>query len=188
MQRCGWVNTDPLYIAYHDNEWGVPTTDERKLFEMICLEGQQAGLSWITVLKKRNRYRQVFDNFDFNVIARYGKDDVEQRLLDAGIIRHRGKIEAIIANARAIKTMHKNGETLSKLVWSYVEYTPQINSPTTLDEIPAITPTAEKISKALKQRGFKFVGPTTCYAFMQACGLINDHTTNCFCHPAHAQI
>ncbi|BDH44151.1 DNA-3-methyladenine glycosylase I [Salmonella enterica subsp. enterica serovar Choleraesuis] len=183
MQRCGWVTADPLYIDYHDKEWGIPTTGERELFEMLCLEGQQAGLSWITVLKKRERYRHCFLNFDYDALANFGQQEVDQLVQDAGIIRHRGKIEAIISNARALLMMHERGETLSELVWSQVNNKPQINNPVELSDVPAVTPTAERLSKELKKRGFKFVGPTICYAFMQACGLVNDHLTRCICHP-----
>ena len=160
MQRCGWVSQDPLYIEYHDTEWGVAQKEGRQLFEMICLEGQQAGLSWITVLKKRQNYRQAFHQFDPVRVAAMGEDDVEQLLQNAGIIRHRGKIQAIIGNARAYLAMEA-----------------------TLAEIPTTTPASDALSKALKKRGFKFVGSTICYSFMQACGLVNDHITGCFCHP-----
>ena len=159
MQRCGWVSQDPLYIAYHDKEWGVPETDGKKLFEMICLEGQQAGLSWITVLKKRENYRH------------------------AGIIRHRGKIQAIIGNARAFLTMAQNGESFSEFVWSFVDNQPQVTRAANLSDIPTSTPASDALSKALKKRGFKFVGTTICYSFMQACGLVNDHVTSCICYP-----
>ena len=158
MQRCGWVSQDPLYIQYHDNEWGVAQRDARKLFEMICLEGQQAGLSWITVLKKRENYRQAFHQFD-------------------------GKIQAIIGNARAFLTMEESGESFTDFVWSFVDNQPQISHAATLAEIPTTTPASDALSRALKKRGFKFVGSTICYSFMQACGLVNDHVTSCFCHP-----
>ncbi len=185
MQRCGWVTQDPLYLEYHDNEWGRPQTDGKKLFEMICLEGQQAGLSWITVLKKRAHYHHCFHHFDPERIARMQQEDVEKLVLDAGIIRHRGKIEAIINNARAYMAMEAQGEDFAHFIWSFVEHTPQINYFRTLSEVPAFTPTSDALSKALKKRGFKFVGSTICYAFMQACGLVNDHVTDCFCHPDH---
>ncbi|MWL74681.1 DNA-3-methyladenine glycosylase I, partial [Escherichia coli] len=168
MQRCGWVSEDPLYIAYHDKEWGVPETDRRYLFEMICLEGQQAGLSWITVLKKRENYRQAFHHFDPEKVAEMTEDDVERLVQDAGIIRHRGKIQAIIGNARALLAMEANGEAFSDFIWSFVGHQPQLTQATTLAEVPASTPTSDALSKALKKRGFKFVGTTICYAFMQA--------------------
>lgn len=183
MQRCGWVTQDPLYLEYHDNEWGRPQTDGKKLFEMICLEGQQAGLSWITVLKKRAHYHRCFHHFDPVRIAQMQQEDVERLVQDAGIIRHRGKIEAIITNARAYLAMEAQGEEFSQFIWSFVGNTPQVNHFHALSEVPAFTPTSDALSKALKKRGFKFVGSTICYAFMQACGLVNDHVTDCFCHP-----
>ncbi|ECF3882786.1 DNA-3-methyladenine glycosylase I [Salmonella enterica subsp. enterica serovar Ank] len=183
MQRCDWVSQDPLYIAYHDNEWGVPETDSRKLFEMICLEGQQAGLSWITVLKKRENYRACFHQFNPVRIAAMQEEDVERLLQNTGIIRHRGKIQAIISNARAWLAMEQNGESFADFVWSSVDGQPQITQAASLGEIPTSTPASDALAKALKKRGFKFVGTTICYSFMQACGLVNDHITGCFCHP-----
>ncbi len=183
MQRCGWVSQDPLYIAYHDQEWGVPETDGKHLFEMICLEGQQAGLSWITVLKKRENYRQAFHQLDPVLVAGMTSADVDRLGLVAGIIRHRGKIEAIIGNARAYLAMEENGERFSDFVWSFVDNIPQVTQAATLAEIPTSTPASDALSKALKKRGFKFVGTTICYSFMQACGLVNDHVTACHCHP-----
>lgn len=183
MQRCGWVTQEPLYLDYHDKEWGIPQTSSKKLFEMLCLEGQQAGLSWITVLKKRAHYRRCFHDFDPSAVALMQPEDVEKLLLEPGIIRHRGKIEAIINNAKAYLAMEAEGETFSKFIWSFVNNEPQINRHAALAEVPASTAVSEALSKALKKRGFKFVGSTTCYAFMQACGLVNDHLTGCFCHP-----
>ena len=183
MQRCGWVRQDPLYIEYHDTEWGVAQKEGRQLFEMICLEGQQAGLSWITVLKKRQNYRQAFHQFDPVRVAAMGDDDIERLLQDTGIIRHRGKIQAIIGNARAYLAMEENGESFTDFVWSFVDNAPQVTRAATLAEIPTTTPASDALSKALKKRGFKFVGSTICYSFMQACGLVNDHITGCFCHP-----
>ncbi|QLZ57796.1 DNA-3-methyladenine glycosylase I [Citrobacter freundii] len=183
MQRCGWVSQDPLYIAYHDKEWGVPETDGQKLFEMICLEGQQAGLSWITVLKKRENYRHAFHHFDPVAVAAMTEDDVERLVLDTGIIRHRGKIQAIIGNARAYLAMAQNGEPFSEFVWSFVDHQPQLTRAASLSDIPTSTPASDALSKALKKRGFKFVGTTICYSFMQACGLVNDHVTGCICYP-----
>lgn len=182
MQRCGWVSQDPLYIAYHDKEWGVPETNGKKLFEMLCLEGQQAGLSWITVLKKRENYRANFYQFDPVRVAAMQEEDVERLLQDAGIIRHRGKIQAIIGNARAYLAMEQNGESFADFVWSFVDNPPQVTRAAELSEIPTSTPASDALSKALKKRGFKFVGTTICYSFMQACGLVNDHVTGCFCH------
>lgn len=183
MQRCGWVTQDPLYLDYHDNEWGVAQRDGKKLFEMICLEGQQAGLSWITVLKKRENYRHAFHNFDPQRVAAMTAQDVDNLLQNAGIIRHRGKIEAIIGNARAYLAMEANGESFSDFIWGFVDNQPQIAHAALLAEIPASTPVSDALSKALKKRGFKFVGSTICYAFMQACGLVNDHVVGCICYP-----
>lgn len=183
MQRCGWVSQDPLYIDYHDREWGVAQTDGQKLFEMICLEGQQAGLSWITVLKKRENYRRCFHHFDPQRVAAMQEEDVERLMLDAGIIRHRGKIQAIIGNARAYLAMAEKGESFSEFVWSFAGSPPRVTQAATLSEIPTSTPESDALSKALKKRGFKFVGTTICYSFMQACGLVNDHIIGCFCHP-----
>lgn len=181
MQRCGWVSQDPLYLDYHDTEWGVPQKNSQKLFEMICLEGQQAGLSWITVLKKREHYRRCFHHFDPVRVAAMQEEDVERLLLDAGIIRHRGKIQAIIGNARAYLAMEQNGESFADFVWGFVDNQVQTTNAATLAEIPTSTPASDALSKALKKRGFKFVGTTICYSFMQACGLVNDHITGCFC-------
>ncbi|HAW3783935.1 TPA: DNA-3-methyladenine glycosylase I [Escherichia coli] len=185
MERCGWVSQDPLYIAYHDNEWGVPETDSKKLFEMICLEGQQAGLSWITVLKKRENYRACFHQFDPVKVAAMQEEDVERLVQDAGIIRHRGKIQAIIGNTRAYLQMEQNGEPFVDFVWSFVNHQPQVTQATTLSEIPTSTSASDALSKALKKRGFKFVGTTICYSFMQACGLVNDHVVGCCCYPGN---
>ena len=185
MERFGWVSQDPLYIAYHDNEWGVPETDSKKLFEMICLEGQQAGLSWITVLKKRENYRACFHQFDPVKVAAMQEEDVERLVQDAGIIRHRGKIQAIIGNARAYLQMEQNGEPFVDFVWSFVNHQPQVTQATTLSEIPTSTSASDALSKALKKRGFKFVGTTICYSFMQACGLVNDHVVGCCCYPGN---
>lgn len=185
MERCGWVSQDPLYIAYHDNEWGVPETDSKKLFEMICLEGQQAGLSWITVLKKLENYRACFHQFDPVKVAAMQEEDVERLVQDAGIIRHRGKIQAIIGNARAYLQMEQNGEPFVDFVWSFVNHQPQVTQATTLSEIPTSTSASDALSKALKKRGFKFVGTTICYSFMQACGLVNDHVVGCCCYPGN---
>lgn len=186
IERCGWVTSDPLYIAYHDKEWGIPQRDNQALFEMLCLEGQQAGLSWITVLKKRENYRKCFYNFDPVRVAKMGPKEVETLVLDSGIIRHRGKIQAIITNAQAYLAMEANGEDFSEFIWSFVEGTPKVNHWWSLAEAPATTPISDAMSKALKKKGFKFIGSTICYAFMQATGLVNDHMCNCFCHPDNA--
>ncbi|PIJ49622.1 DNA-3-methyladenine glycosidase [Erwinia sp. OLTSP20] len=183
MQRCGWVTDDPLYLHYHDNEWGIAQTDRQALFEMICLEGQQAGLSWITVLKKRQNYREAFHQFDPDRVALMNQEDVENLLQNAGIIRHRGKITAIITNARALLAMESQGEKFAAFVWSFVNNHPQQHYYTDYRSAPSTSATSDALSRALKKRGFTFVGSTICYSFMQACGLINDHVTGCFCHP-----
>jgi len=183
MQRCGWVTQDPLYLAYHDNEWGVPQTDKRALFEMLCLEGQQAGLSWITVLKKRENYRRAFHEFDPNAVALMDEADLQRLLQDSGIIRHRGKLEAIIHNARAMLALEAEGEDFSRFIWSFVDNQPILHRYADYKDAPTTSEPAIALSKALKKQGFKFVGPTTCHSFLQACGLINDHQTSCFCHP-----
>ncbi|WP_075182430.1 DNA-3-methyladenine glycosylase I [Pantoea sp. 1.19] len=183
MQRCGWVTPDPLYQHYHDEEWGRPLTDRQRLFEMLCLEGQQAGLSWITVLKKRAAYREAFFQFAPEQVATLDERALAQRLTDDRLIRHRGKLSAIIGNARALLAMEAAGEPFVSFIWQFVDHQQQVNHFASLAAVPAITPASEAMSKALKKRGFRFVGPTICYAFMQACGLVNDHTTDCFCHP-----
>ncbi|ASM19141.1 MULTISPECIES: DNA-3-methyladenine glycosylase I [Serratia] len=182
-ERCGWVTADPLYLEYHDKEWGAPTTDARELFEMLCLEGQQAGLSWITVLKKRENYRRAFHDFDPRRVAAMTEQDVENLLQDSGIIRHRGKIEAIITNAKAYLAMEAAGENFVTFIWDFVGGRPQLNRWQALNQVPAKTEQSDAMSKALKKRGFKFIGSTICYAFMQASGLVNDHLTGCMCYP-----
>jgi len=177
VSRCEWVpEADPLYVAYHDDEWGMPSHDERHLFEMLVLEGAQAGLSWSTILKKRDGYRLAFAGFDVKKVARFGRRDVERLMSDAGIVRNRAKIEAAIANARAALEL----ESLDEFLWSFVDGQPLQNTWKRLGEIPAETAESKAMSKELKGRGFRFVGPTICYAFMQACGLVNDHTVDCF--------
>ncbi|MEL7060994.1 MAG: DNA-3-methyladenine glycosylase I [Acidobacteriota bacterium] len=180
VRRCAWVSDDPLEIAYHDNEWGVPTRDEHRLFEMLTLEGAQAGLSWITILRKREGYRRAFVDFDPRRVAAFGPDDVERLVQDASIVRHRGKIESTISNARAVLELHAQGTSLSEFVWSFVGGETQVRSPATLADVPSQTDESRAMSKALKKHGFRFVGPTTCYAFMQAAGLVDDHTIDCF--------
>jgi DNA-3-methyladenine glycosylase I len=179
--RCGWVpEENELYVAYHDEEWGVPSHDERHLFELLVLEGSQAGLSWLTILRKREGYRRAFVGFDPEAVARFGEQDVERLLGDAGIVRHRAKIEAAIANAEATLAVSEELGSLDAFLWSFVGGEPLVNRPRTLDEIPAETAESRSMSKELKRRGFRFVGPTTCYAFMQAAGLVNDHVVDCF--------
>jgi DNA-3-methyladenine glycosylase I len=178
MSRCAWVpEADSLYVAYHDDEWGVPSRDERHLFEMLVLEGAQAGLSWSTILRKREGYRRAFASFDAARVARFGPEDVERLLADAGIVRNRLKIESAIANAQAVVELDGG---LAELAWSFVDGEPRRNGWRTLAEIPAETEESRALSKELKRRGFRFVGPTICYAFMQATGLVNDHTVDCF--------
>jgi DNA-3-methyladenine glycosylase I len=181
MQRCGWANpNEPIYVAYHDEEWGVPCHDDRKLFEMLILEGAQAGLSWITVLKKRENYRTAFDNFDAEKIAQYDEAKVATLLENSGIIRNKLKINATIANARAYLKVRDEFGSFDKYIWSFVGGKPLVNQRQTLKDIPAETAESKTMSKDLLKRGFKFVGSTICYAFMQACGMVNDHTVECF--------
>ncbi len=183
--RCDWVSRDPLYIQYHDTEWGVPQYDSLALFEKICLEGQQAGLSWITVLKKREHYRHCFHHFDPEKIIAMTDADIDHLMQDTGLIRNRLKLNAIVTNARAYQKMQAEGESFSEFIWSFVQHTPVVNRYQSIAEVPAVTETAEQLSKALKKKGFKFVGPTICYAFMQSMGLVNDHLTTCICHPGY---
>lgn len=181
--RCPWCGSDPLYVAYHDQEWGVPCHDERRLFEFLILEGAQAGLSWLTILRKRENYRRAFDEFDPQKIARYGDADVARLLGDAGIVRNRLKVAAAIANARALLQLYEAGGTLDALLWSFTDGQPLINQFRSLAEVPAETPASRAMSKELARRGFKFVGPTICYATMQSLGLVNDHLVTCPQHP-----
>lgn len=181
-ERCGWSGDDPLYVAYHDEEWGVPVHDDRLLFEFLVLEGAQAGLSWITVLRKRENYRKVFDNFDADKIANYDDKKIAQLLEDPGIIRNRLKINAAIANARAFLEVQQEFGSFDAYIWQFVGGKPIINHWRSLAEIPAETVESRAMSKDLKKRGFKFVGPTICYAHMQATGMVNDHVISCFRH------
>jgi DNA-3-methyladenine glycosylase I len=184
-QRCGWVpRGDPLYVAYHDREWGVPSRDDRHLFELLVLEGAQAGLSWATILHKREGYRRAFAGFDPAAVARFGPDDVARLLGDAGIVRNRLKIESAIANARAALAVKTEVGSLAAYLWDFVGGRPTQNLFRTSQEIPAETAESQAMSKELKRRGFRFVGPTVCYAFMQAAGLVDDHVTSCFRHSA----
>jgi DNA-3-methyladenine glycosylase I len=176
--RCAWVPLgDALYVAYHDEEWGVPEREDRALFELLNLEGAQAGLSWSTILRKREGYRRAFADWSAQRIARFGEADVERLLGDAGIVRHRGKIEAVVGNARATLALDR---PLSELLWSFVDGEPKVNRWNSVAEIPAQTAESAAMSKELKRRGFRFIGPTTCYAFMQSAGLVDDHTLDCF--------
>lgn len=179
---CPWAQGE-LYLEYHDTEWGVPCRDRVRLFEKLCLEGQQAGLSWITVLKKRPRYRARFHGFEPERVAAMTDDDINDCLTDAGLIRHRGKLEAIRTNARAWLAAEEQGTDMVEWLWSFVNGHPVINHLETMADAQAQTPESQAMSKALKKMGFRFVGPTTCYAFMQSMGLVNDHLTSCPCHP-----
>ena len=180
MHRCSWAGTDPVYVDYHDREWGVPMHDERTLFEMLILDGAQAGLSWITILKKRDNYRAAFDNFDAAKMARYNERKVQSLLKNPGIVRNRLKVGAAIQNARMLLKLQEQEGNLAEYLWRYVNGKPVINAWRSIKEIPARTPLSDTISKDLSRRGFKFVGPTICYAFMQAMGMVNDHTIDCF--------
>ncbi|MCX8585543.1 DNA-3-methyladenine glycosylase I [Gilliamella sp. B3023] len=179
-KRCSWVTKDPLYINYHDNEWGYPQYDSLKLFEKICLEGQQAGLSWITVLKKREEYRRCFFNFDPEKIIQLNAIDIESLIKNKGLIRNRLKLNSIIKNAHAYLAMQNNNEDFSQFIWSFVDGKPIVNHYKDKSEVPVSTEISDKMSKALKKKGFSFVGSTICYAFMQSMGLVNDHFEDCF--------
>jgi len=178
--RCPWCGDDPLYVAYHDNEWGVPVHDDRRLFEKLVLDGAQAGLSWLTILRKQENYRRAFHGFDPKKVAAYTEADIQRLLADPGIVRNRLKIEAAIQNARGMLDIIKDGGSFSAFLWQFVDHVPRQNTWTSLHELPAATEQSVLMSKALKQRGFKFVGPTICYAFMQAVGMVNDHMVSCF--------
>jgi DNA-3-methyladenine glycosylase I len=178
--RCEWVGDNPLNIEYHDKEWGVPVHDDRLLFEFLILEGHQAGLSWMTILKKRENYRKAFDNFNPAKIAKYDQKKIDELLQNEGIIRNRLKVHAAVQNARAFLEVKKEFGSFEKYIWSFVDGKPVVNRWKSLKEIPAKTPLSDKMSKDLLKRGFKFVGSTICYAFMQAVGMVNDHTMGCF--------
>jgi len=180
VKRCEWAGEDPLYVSYHDQEWGVPVHDDRKLFEFLILEGAQAGLSWITILRKRENYRLAFDHFDPEKISRYDQAKVESLLQNPGIIRNKLKIRAAIQNAQAFLRVQEEFGSFDQYIWGFVGHKPIINTWTEMKQLPAFTPLSEKISKDLKKRGFNFVGPTIIYAHMQATGMINDHIVSCF--------
>ena len=179
IERCWWCGEDPMYKAYHDEEWGVPVHDERNLFEFLCLEGAQAGLSWITILRKREHHRLVFDQFDVNKIARYDESKINLLLGDAGIVRNKLKVNGFVKNARAYLNLREQGLSLNDYLWGFVDGTPTQNNWQSPDQVPANTPVSDAMSKDLKKRGFTFVGSTICYAFMQAAGLVNDHLSHC---------
>jgi DNA-3-methyladenine glycosylase I len=179
-KRCAWCTSDPLYIRYHDEEWGVPVHDDRKLFEMLILEGAQAGLSWLTILKRREGYREAFDRFDAEKIARYNKRKTAALLKNPGIIRNRLKIAATVDNARAFLAVQKEHGSFDGYIWSFIGGKPKRYRRKPDEPLPAQSPEAEAMSRDLKKRGFRFVGPTICYAFMQAVGMVNDHAADCF--------
>lgn len=189
LKRCEWCDENSeLYVDYHDLEWGVPLTDDRKLFEMLVLEGMQAGLSWLTILKKRQNFIAAMDNFDVDMVASYGEEKIAALLSNAGIIRNRLKLESAVKNGRAAIELRAEYGSLANYFWHYVDYRPIQNSYKKLGELPAKTVLSEKISKDLKKRGMNFVGPTIIYAFMQAIGMVNDHTTDCFRYPECARM
>ena len=187
-KRCTWCGSDPQYVAYHDKDWGVPVYDDRLLFEMLILEGAQAGLSWLTILKKRTNYRKAFHNFDAERIARYDQDEIDRLMQDAGIVRNRLKIESAVKNARGFLQIREEFTSFADYLWRHVDGKPIINVWQDISEIPAHTSLSDQLSKDLKKRGFNFVGSTICYAFMQSIGMVNDHTTDCFRYPEINQL
>jgi DNA-3-methyladenine glycosylase I len=178
--RCAWSGTDPLYIEYHDKKWGVPVHDDRELFEMLILEGAQAGLSWITILRKRGNYRNAYDNFEAKKIARYDQKKIKQLLANEGIVRNKLKIAASISNAKTFLEIQKEFGSFNAYIWQFVDGKAKRNAPKSLKDIPSTTQESDAMNKDLKKRGFKFVGSTICYAFMQAVGMVDDHTQDCF--------
>jgi len=185
LARCPWPGQDPLYLAYHDEEWGVPERDDRALFEKLLLDGFQAGLSWITILRKRDNFRRAFDGFDPERIARYDRRKVAALMNDAGIVRNRAKIAGAVLSARSYLDIMDKGPGFSALLWSFLDGKPQVNRRRRMADVPAATPLSRAIAKELDARGFKFVGPTIVYAFMQAVGMVNDHLVTCYRHPEH---
>jgi len=186
--RCGWCGADPLYVDYHDTEWGVPVHDDRRLFEFLMLEGAQAGLSWLTILKKRDAYRRAFAGFDAAKVARFGPRQIERLLADPGIVRNRLKIEAAIHNAQRFLEVQAAFGSFDAYIWRFVDGQPIVNRWQTLKQVPASTPESDALSRDLKARGFKFTGTTICYAHMQATGMVNDHLTDCFRHAEVARL
>jgi DNA-3-methyladenine glycosylase I len=179
-RRCTWCGDDPLYVSYHDTEWGVPVHDDRRLFEFLVLEGAQAGLSWLTILKKRENYRKAFENFEIAHVARYGQLDIDRLLLDSGIVRNRLKIESAIKNAQGVLAIQKEYGTFDAYLWDYVNGRPIQNSWASMADLPATSAASDQMSKDLKKRGFNFVGSTICYSLMQAVGMVNDHFVDCY--------
>ena len=183
MERCSWVKlTEPIYVKYHDEEWGIPVFDDQQLFEMLCLEGAQAGLNWLTILKRREGYRQAFDYFDVEKIVQYDDAKLEDLKQDERIIRNRLKIASVVTNAKSYVNIQQKHRSFSNYIWSFVEHKPIINRWERIEDVPVTTEISDRMSKQLKKDGFKFVGSTICYAYMQAVGLVKDHTTNCFCY------
>lgn len=182
VKRCTWVSNDPLYIRYHDHEWGMPIHDDRLLFEMLNLEGAQAGLSWITILKKRENYKRLFDDFEAEKIIQYTDQIIVDILQDAGIIRNKLKVNAVVTNARAYLKVKEEFGSFDQYIWGFVDHKPIVNHWKTMSEVPVNTLESDMMSKDLKKRGFKFVGTKICYAYMQAVGMVNDHTIDCFRH------
>jgi len=181
--RCPWAGSDPLYMAYHDEEWGVPVHDDGRHFEFLVLEGAQAGLSWLTILRKRDGYRRAFAGFDAAAVARFGPDEIAQLVADPGIVRNRQKIAAAVGNARAFLRIRERFGSFDAYVWQFVDGAPRRNAWRAMSEVPAASPESELLSRDLRQRGMGFVGPTIVYAYMQACGLVNDHLVDCFRYP-----
>ncbi|MFD2178376.1 DNA-3-methyladenine glycosylase I [Veronia pacifica] len=180
MKRCYWADSSEIDSRYHDSEWGVPVHDDRKLFEMLCLEGAQAGLSWTTILKKRAGYLKAFDNFDPEIVAKYSPEKIDELIANPAIVRHRLKILSVVSNAKAFLGIQKEFGSFDAYIWSFVDNQPIVNHWASASEVPATTPLSDSVSKDLKKRGFKFVGSTICYAYMQGIGMVNDHQTDCF--------
>jgi DNA-3-methyladenine glycosylase I len=188
LVRCGWGEADPLNLAYHDAEWGVPITDDRALFELLCLEGAQAGLAWVTILRKRAGYRRAFEGFDAARLATWGEPEVERLLADEGIVRNRAKVRSVLANARALLDLTDDAGSFAAYCWSFVGGRPIQNSWSAMGQVPAETDASRELSRDLRMRGFSFVGPTIVYAFMQSAGLVNDHLATCFRHAEVAEL
>ncbi|PYF08299.1 DNA-3-methyladenine glycosylase I [Ureibacillus chungkukjangi] len=186
MKRCDWVTKEPLYMEYHDKEWGVPVYDDKKLFEMLCLEGAQAGLSWWTILQKRENYREAFDQFDAEKITQYTEEKLQALKENPGIVRNKLKIQSVVTNAQSFLRIQKEYGSFSNYIWGFVDHQPIINEWKSIKEVPVTTEISNRMSKKLKKDGFKFVGGTICYSYMQAVGMVNDHTLECFCHPTHS--
>ena len=186
MNRCDWVSKEPLYMEYHDKEWGVPVYDDQKLFEMLCLEGAQAGLSWWTILQKRENYREAFDQFDAEKIVQYTEEKLLALKENPGIVRNKLKIQSVVTNAQNYLRIQKEYGSFSNYIWGFVDHQPIINEWRSIKEVPVTTELSDAMSKKLKKDGFKFVGSTICYSYMQAVGMVNDHILECFCHPSRS--